>query len=159
MNRVATILNTAAPVNIKELTTSPVALSPLARPLRRLAEDLNGHVRYGQLQGVELDLKHLDCPCFLLRVAPNKPQFYVELFRGDLDNAFDEDEEVPLCVLMNWLGSDTEPAFWETDWAPDFGEEPDFGEVLSHILFMIAAQQTETQKANVRKTSPHTVIK
>lgn len=143
MNRATTVSNTAALVDIKDLTTSPVALSPLARPLRRLAEDLNGHVRSGQLQGVGLDLKDLDCPCFLLRVAPNKPQFYVELFRGDLDNAFDEDEgeedgeEVPLCVLMNWLGSDTEPAFWETDWEADFGEEPDFGEVLSHLLFMI----------------------
>ena len=152
MNRITAASNTAASntadlnttdLNTADLTTGSMALSTLAGPLRRLAGDLNGLVQAGHLQGVELDLKPLDCPCFLLRVAPDKPQFYVELFRGDLDAAFEEDEKVPLCVLMNWLGSDTEPAFREMEWEADFGEEPDFGEVLSHILFMTQAQQTE----------------
>ena len=81
---------------------------PLARPVMRMRKELDALVQDGSLLGVELDPKHPDCPCFLLSVAPDKPLFYMELFRGDLDDAFEKDEEVPLCVLMNWLGSDTE---------------------------------------------------
>lgn len=158
MNTTATILNA------ESILKGPLGASPLARPFKRLAEDLNGLLGDGHLQSVELDLTHRDCPYFLLRVAADKPQFYVELFRGDLDDAFVDGEEVdgevvPLCVLMNWMDCETEPAFWETEWETDCGEEPDFGEVLSHILSMTETRQTESQEAATPPTMPDTVIK
>lgn len=115
--------------------------SPLAGPMRRLAGDLDALVHSGDLLGIELDLAHADCPCFLLSVAEDAPQFYVELF---LDESLSDDpEEASLCVLMNWMGRDTEPASWQVDLG---GTEPggtdtaapetDFGELLVRILLM-----------------------
>lgn len=142
----------------------PLAASPLLRPLIRLAGGFNALVRDGHFQGVALELKHRDNPYFLLSVAPDKPPFYVELFLGNLDGPlFAADpllseellgndpealfREEPLCVLMNWMGVDTEPAFWETDISqpggasldPALVEEPDFEEVFSLILAMTEA--------------------
>ena len=171
MSTATTPVNTENILNTEDILKGPLAASPLARPLRRLAEDLNALVRGGHLQGIELDAKHPECPCFLLRVAPDKPRFYVELFRGDLDNddafvddAFEDDQEadveaMPLCVLMNWLGSGTAPAFWETEWEADYGEEPDFGEVLSHLLVMTETHQPEAKEADARQMSRDTVLK
>ena len=153
MNTTATLLNA------ETILKGPLGASPLARPFQRLAEDINGLLRDGHLQAVELDLTHQDCPCFLLRVTAEKPQFYVELFRGDLDDAFVDSEKVPLCVLMNWMDCETEPAFWETEWEAHSGEEPDFEEVLSHILSMTETRQTESQEAATPPTMPDTVIK
>jgi len=132
------------PLDTADFTSSPLLASPLARPLQRLAQDLGALLRDGHLQSVELDLKQADCPCFLLGVTSDKPQLYVELFWDDLEKLFQADEgsdldtdpdnqERSLCVLMNWLGSDTDPIFWQ---AEGTAWEPDFGEVLSHILFM-----------------------
>ncbi len=126
-------------MDVLNFTTGPRDASPLARALKRLAKDLDALVQAGHLQGAELDLGYPDTPCFLLNVASETPLFYVEMF---VDEPFfdevagedvEEEEGVPLNVLMNWLGSDTEPTFWQTAVG---ASEPDFGEVLSHILFM-----------------------
>ena len=97
-----------------EFAIGPLVTSPLMRPLKRLAEDLNALVREGHLLEIELDLQHPDCPCFLLNVAPDAPKFYVELFINEpfFDEMFEDGEGTPLNILMNWMGSDTEPAFW-----------------------------------------------
>ena len=43
---------------------------PLAVPVWRLWEGLDALMRAGRLRGVDLDLAHPACPCFLLDVAP-----------------------------------------------------------------------------------------
>ena len=64
--------------------------------------------------------------------------------------------EVPLCMLMNWMGMDTEPTFWETDISvpdvsePDF-EEADFEEILGHILFMTKMDDAERLLVEARE--------
>ena len=126
-----------------DFATGPLASSPLLRPLKRLAEELNTLVQQGHLLGVELNLQHPDNPCFLLNVAPDAPQFYVELFTDEpfFDELFEDEEGTPLNILMNWMGSDTEPTFWQTGFHPADTASPevDFGEVLSHILCVIEA--------------------
>ena len=129
---------------------------PLARPAMRLWKDLDALVQDGSLRGVELDPQHPDIPCFLLDVAPDAPRFYVEMFLDEpfFDELFEADGEdagaIPLNVLMNWLGSDTKPAFWQTGFSPAdaVSPEPDFREILAHILAVAEARLTlQCQKA------------
>ena len=131
-----------APGGTADATGAALDDGPLARPLWRLWEGLDRLARAGHLRGVELDLEHADCPCFLLDVAPERPKFYVEMFLDSLDDP--EGRGETLFVMMNWMGSDTEPAVWETGLdATGLGETgsgapenvPDFGEVLDHILW------------------------
>ncbi len=145
---------TDRPSDSQNLTTTPLDTSPLTHPLKRLEDDLNALVENGNLQGIELDLSHADCPCFLLNVAPEMAQFYIELFLEDtfeplqddqredaqMDDDQKDDEGQSLCVLMNWIGNDTELAFWQTEWGQTEwgGSAQYFGEVLSLILCMTA---------------------
>ena len=62
---------------------SHLAWTYTAVPVWRLWEGLDALMRAGRLRGVELDLVHPACPCFLLDVAPGLPRLYVELFLDD----------------------------------------------------------------------------
>ncbi len=88
-----------------------------------------------------LDLQHPDIPCFLLSVGPDMPPFYVELFENEafFDALFEEDAEEgeikrsALNVLMNWLGSDTQPTFWQ---AQEALPEADVRDLLCQIVLL-----------------------
>ena len=126
-----------------DFATGPLSGSPLVRPLRRLAEGLNTLVQQEHLLDVELDLQHPHCPFFLLNVALGEPKFYMELFTGEpfFDELYEDEEGTPLNILMNWMGSDTEPFFWQAGFFPaePASLEVDFGGVLSRTLYMIEA--------------------